>query len=185
MTEPLHLIMGNKVYSSWSLRPWIAMKVNGLDFAETVIALKQNDTGAQIAKYSFGGKVPVLKHGKRTVWESLAILEYLADAFPEKSWWPKDPDARAVARSVAAEMHAGFSALRTHMGFNVRRDLKGLGRTAEVDVDIARIQALWSDARGRFGRGGPFLFGAFSNADAMYAPVVTRFNTYGVELDSV
>ena len=185
MAEVLHLIIGNKVYSSWSLRPWIAMKVNGLDFQETVICLKQPDTSAQIAKHSFAGKVPVLKHGNRTIWESLAILDYLADTFPEKTWWPKDPDARAVARSIAAEMHAGFSALRTHMGFNVRRDLKGLGRGAGVDADIARIQTLWNDARRRFGKGGPFLFGAFSNADAMYAPVVTRFKTYGVELDPI
>jgi glutathione S-transferase len=185
MAEPLHLIIGNKAYSSWSLRPWIAMKMNGLAFQETLICLKQPDTSAQIAKYSFAGKVPVLKHGKRTIWESLAILDYLADTFPEKAWWPKDPDAKALARSVAAEMHSGFSTLRTHMGFNARRDLKGLGRAPGVDVDIARIVTLWNDARAHFGKGGPFLFGTFTNADAMYAPVVSRFKTYGVELDPV
>jgi glutathione S-transferase len=185
MADTLHLVIANKAYSSWSLRPWLAMKVNALAFQETVIRLAEPDTATQIARYSAAGKVPVLKHGHRTVWESLAILEYLADTFPDKPWWPADAEARAMARSVAAEMHAGFSALRSHMGFNVRRDLKGLGRAPGVDADIARITALWRDARRQFGKGGPFLFGAFSNADAMYAPVVTRFKTYGVELDPV
>jgi glutathione S-transferase len=185
MADTLRLVIANKAYSSWSLRPWLAMKVNALAFQETVIRLAEPDTATQIARYSAAGKVPVLKHGHRTVWESLAILEYLADTFPDKPWWPADAEARAMARSVAAEMHAGFSALRTHMGFNVRRDLKGLGRAPGVDADIARITALWRDARRQFGKGGPFLFGAFSNADAMYAPVVTRFKTYGVELDPV
>jgi glutathione S-transferase len=161
------------------------MKVSGLAFQETVLRLAEPDTAAQIARYSAAGKVPVLKHGDRTIWESLAILDYLADTFPEKPWWPANPDARAMARSISAEMHAGFSALRTHMGFNVRRDLKGLGRAPGVDADIARISTLWRDARQQFGNDGPFLFGAFSNADAMYAPVVTRFKTYGVELDPV
>lgn len=177
----LHLVIGNKAYSSWSLRPWIAMKAQGLAFRETVIGLQQPDTAAQIKKYSAAAKVPVLLHGAVTVWESLAILEYLADTFPEKAWWPKDPPARAHARAVAAEMHAGFSNLRGHMTMNIRKSVPNKSRPDAVNADIARIDALWKESRGRFGgEAGPFLFGAFSNADAMYAPVVTRFKTYGV-----
>lgn len=177
----LHLVIGNKAYSSWSLRPWIAMKAAGLVFRETVVALQQPDTAAQIRKYSAAGKVPVLIHGAITVWESLAILDYLADTFPEKTWWPKDPPARAQARAVSAEMHAGFSNLRGHMTMNVRASVPDKSRPEAVNADIARIDALWKECRGRFGgETGPFLFGVFSNADAMYAPVVTRFKTYGV-----
>lgn len=175
----LHLVVGNKAYSSWSLRPWIAMKANGLAFRETVIPLKQADSAAQIRKYSAAGKVPVLIHGDITVWESLAFLDYLADTFPG-AWWPEAPAARARARAVAAEMHAGFAALRNHMSMNVRKSVPHKSRPADVNVDIARIAQLWTECRAAFGQGGPFLCGAFSNADAMYAPVVTRFNTYGV-----
>ncbi|MGE4062444.1 MAG: glutathione S-transferase family protein [Rhodospirillaceae bacterium] len=177
----LHLIIGNKAYSSWSLRPWIAMKANGLAFRETVIGLQQPDTTAQITKFSGAAKVPVLIHGAVAVWESLAILDYLADTFPDKSWWPKDPPARAQARAVAAEMHAGFSNLRNHMTMNIRTSVPHKSRPEGVSADIARIDALWKECRGRFaGETGPYLFGDFSNADAMYAPVVTRFKTYGV-----
>ncbi len=177
----LHLVIGNKAYSSWSLRPWIAMKAQGLVFRETVVGLQQSDTAAQIKKYSAAAKVPVLVHGAVTVWESLAILDYLADTFPDKAWWPKDPPARAQARSVSAEMHAGFSNLRNHMTMNIRQSVPNKSRPEGVNTDIARIDELWKECRGRFGgETGPFLFGAFSNADAMYAPVVTRFKTYGV-----
>ena len=185
MANDLHLVIANKAYSSWSMRPWVAMKAQGVEFKETVICLGQPDTAAQIAKYSPGGKVPVLKHGDITVWESLAIIEYLTDTFPGHNWWPKEPAARAMARSISAEMHAGFTNVRSTMPMNVRRSIPGPARTPGIDGEIARIQALWGAARKAHGNGGPFLFGAFSNADAMYAPVVTRFKTYGVALDAV
>jgi glutathione S-transferase len=185
MSNELHLIIGNKAYSSWSMRPWFALKVQGLAFKETVLPLFEPETSAFVKKYSGAGKVPVLVHGGITVWDSLAILEYLADAFFDKQWWPTDPHARAVARSVSAEMHSGFQPLRQNMGMNTRKSYPGRGMTPEVQDNIDRIQALWNDCRKKFGGGGPFLFGAFSNADAMYAPVVTRFKTYGVKLDPV
>jgi glutathione S-transferase len=176
------LVVGNKNYSSWSLRPWLAMKMAGASFQEIVIPLRQPTTAADIARHSPAGKVPVLHDGEITVWESIAILEYLAESIPEARLWPEDREARAIARVVSAEMHAGFVALRTHMPMNIRALKPDRGRTPEVEMDIRRIVTLWEDCRGRFGEGGPFLFGRFSNADAMYAPVVTRFNTYGVEL---
>ena len=181
----LHLVIANKAYSSWSMRPWVAMKAQGVAFKETVICLQQPDTAAQIAAHSAAGKVPVLKHGDVTVWESLAILDYLADTLPSHAWWPEDHAARAMARSISAEMHAGFTNVRSAMPMNVRRSILGRERTADVDKDIARIQMIWGAARKQFGQDGPFLFGKFSNADAMYAPVVTRFKTYGVTLDAV
>jgi glutathione S-transferase len=167
------LVIGNKNYSSWSLRPWLAMKMAGASFQEIVIPLRQQTTAADIARHSPAGKVPVLHDGEITVWESIAILEYLSEAMPEARLWPKDQEARAVARAVSAEMHAGFVALRTHMPMNIRASKPGRGRTPEVEMDIRRIVTLWEDCRARFGEGGPFLFGGFSNADAMYAPVVT------------
>ena len=176
------LVIGNKNYSSWSLRPWLAMKMAGQSFEEIVIPLRQQASAAEIARHSPAGKVPVLHHGETTVWESIAILEYLAEAIPEARLWPEHREARAVARAVSAEMHAGFAALRTHMPMNIRATKAERGRTPDVDKDIRRIVALWEDCRARFGEGGPFLFGRFNNADAMYAPVVTRFKTYGVEL---
>ena len=185
MTAESHLIIANKAYSSWSMRLWIAMKANGLSFRETVIGLDQPDTEEKIKAFSAAGKVPVLLHGDVTIWDSLAILEYCAETFPGKNWWPSDRVARAVARSISAEMHSGFQNLRTNMTMNVRKSLPGVGRNDLVDKDIARITAIWNECRAKFGAGGPFLFGAFSNADAMYAPVVTRFKTYVVALDPV
>ena len=181
----LALVIGNKNYSSWSLRPWLALKQAGIPFRELRIPLYTDTTRAEIRKYSPSGKVPALLDGGLTVWESLAIGEYLADKFPEKQFWPTDAAARALARAVSCEMHAGFSALRTHMSMNCRKHLPGKGRTPEVLKDIERIAALWNDCRARFGRGGDFLFGRFSIADAMYAPVALRFVTYAVELDPV
>lgn len=183
MPTDLHLIIANKAYSSWSLRPWIAMKVQELSFRETVIRLDQPDTAQNIKAYAAAGKVPVLQHGDITVWESLAILDYLAEVFFDRHWWPADPLARATARAVSAEMHAGFTNLRSTMTMNVRKSVPHVERSEAVDKDIARITAIWNECRARFGAGGPFLFGAFSNADAMYAPVVTRFKTYCVDLD--
>lgn len=181
----LTLVIGNKNYSSWSLRPWLVLKQAGIPFQEVSVSLYTETSRAEIGKYSPSGKVPVLIDVKITVWESLAIGEYLADKFPHKHLWPADPAARATARSVATEMHAGFSSLRQHMSMNCRKHLPGKGRTPEVLKDIARITTLWSDCRARFGKGGGFLFGKFSIADAMYAPVALRFVTYAVELDPV
>lgn len=179
----LTLVIANKAYSSWSLRPWLALKQAGAVFSEVVIPLRLPETAQAIARWSPAGKVPVLRHGATTVWESIAIIEYVAELFPRAGLWPTDPAARAHARTLSAEMHSGFVPLRSNMQMNVRRQLPGRGRTPEVEKDIARITAMWRDCRARFGRGGPFLFGAFSNADAMYAPVVTRFQTYAVDLD--
>ena len=181
----LALVIGNKNYSSWSLRPWFALKQAGISFREIPISLYTEASRAEIKKYSPSGKVPALIDGAVTVWESLAICEYLAEKFPEKQLWPADPAARAVARSAATEMHAGFNALRNHMSMNVRKHLPGKGRTPEVLKDIARITTLWNDSRARFGKDGDFLFGRFGIADAMYAPVALRFVTYEVELDPV
>jgi glutathione S-transferase len=185
MSTELHLIIGNKAYSSWSMRPWLAMKAIGLSFRETIIPLYEPSSPAEIRKYSAAGKVPTLQHGSITVWESLAILEYLADAFYDKPWWPSDPHARAVARSISSEMHAGFQPLRQQMGMNVRKVFPPRPVAPDVQDNITRIQNMWTDCRAKFGAVGPFLFGAFSNADAMYAPVVTRFKTYSVDLNPV
>ncbi len=177
------LILGNKAYSSWSLRPWLALKQAGLPFAETVIQLRQPDTRDRILAHSPTGKVPCLIDGDRVIWDSLAICEYIAELAPAAVLWPEDSYARAVARSASAEMHSGFVALRNAMSMDLKTDRSGQGLNPDSAADIARVQALWADCRARFGQGGPFLFGRFSVADAMYAPVVTRFVTYGVAVD--
>lgn len=166
------LVIGNKNYSSWSLRPWLALKVLGFSFDEKRITLYGPGAKEAILKHSPAGKVPVLIDGATTVWDSLAILEYLAERIP--GVWPAEASDRARARSVSAEMHSGFPSLRTHMSMNVRKRYPGKGRAPEVLAEVDRIQAIWSAAK------GPFLFGAFCAADAMYAPVVLRFRTYGV-----
>ena len=178
------LVIGNKNYSSWSLRPWLAMKVAGIAFTEQRIPLYGPDSKQRILAFSPAGKVPCLIIGEMPgdlrIWDSLAILEYLAEAHP--GLWPQDPAARATARSISAEMHSGFQNLRTHMSMNIRKRHPGKGRTPEALADIARITAMWSECRARFGKGGAYLFGRFSIADAMYAPVVLRFRTYAVDL---
>jgi glutathione S-transferase len=179
----LTLVVGNKNYSSWSLRPWLALRQAQIDFDEIVIPLYQAESKAALLRHSPAGRVPVLVHGDRTIWDSLAILEYLAETFPAARHWPEDAAARALARCIAAEMHAGFAALRAGLPMNLREHRPGRPRSAAVGADIARITAIWRDCRTRFGDRGPFLFGAFTAADAMYAPVATRFCTYGVELD--
>jgi glutathione S-transferase len=179
----LTIVVGNKNYSSWSMRAWLALKATGAEFDEVVIPLDEAATKAEILKHSPSGRVPALKRGSLVVWDSLAICEYLAEAFPEAKLWPADEAARAVARSVSAEMHSGFSALRSHWPMNVRSSFPNRGVTPEVHADILRIQAIWKDCRRRFGAGGPFLFGTFGNADCMYAPVVSRFRTYKAELE--
>lgn len=181
----LRLIIGNKNYSSWSMRPWIAMKVAGLPFEETLLPLYQPGSRDQVLKYSPTGKVPVLVDGDMVVWESLAILDHVADRFPDTRLWPVDVAARAHARAIAAEMHAGFADLRNHCPMNMRRDRsRKRDLTPGVQANVDRIDALWRDARARFGRGGPFLFGAFSAADAMYAPVVSRFASYSIPVST-
>ena len=174
----LRLVIVNKAYSSWSLRPWIAMRHFGVPFEETVIPMRQPETRARILEFSPTGKVPVLIDGDVRVWESLAILEYLAETHPEIAVWPRDKAARAHARTLANEMHAGFQALRNHCPTQFLRPVAKRALTPEVEADVARIEAAWAGARAQFGAGGPFLFGEFSAADAMFAPVVNRFHTY-------
>ena len=178
------LYIGNKNYSSWSLRGWLMAKAAGITFEEVMIRLRQPNTKAETLRHSPSGRVPALVHGEVSVWESLAIGEYLAELFPDAGLWPQDRGARAVARAVSAEMHAGFSALRNHFPMNMRSSFPNRASTPEVQADIDRINAIWHECRTRFGKDGSFLFGStFGNADAMYAPVVSRFRTYKVELD--
>jgi glutathione S-transferase len=181
---PLHLVIGNKNYSSWSLRPWLAMKVAGVAFEETVISLEAKDFKARVTAISGAGRVPVLIDGEVRVWESLAILEYLAENFPAAGLWPKTTAARAQARAVAAEMHAGFLALRRHLPMNIARPVKKRALDDGAAADVARIDTIWNECRAKFGAGGAFLFGRFGAADAMYAPVVWRFHTYAVEVSA-
>lgn len=176
----LHLIIGNKNYSSWSFRPWLAMKAAGIAFDETVISLEAADFKSRVTAVSRAGRVPVLIDGDVRIWESLAILEYLAEKFPAAGLWPKDAAARAHARAIASEMHAGFVPLRQQLPMNVARPVKKREIDAAAMQSVARIDSIWSECRETYG--GPFLFGAFGAADAMYAPVVWRFHTYAVAI---
>ena len=182
MTD-LTLAIGDKALSSWSFRPWFLMRHAGVPFTEDNIRLDRPDTRKILAEKSPAGLVPFLTHrtpeGPVQVWDSLAIMEYVNELYPDKGLLPAAPAARAVARAVSAEMHSGFSALRTVWPMNVLRENLRHLTTGGVQRDINRINAIWADCRTRFGEGGPFLFGAFSIADAMYAPVVSRFITYG------
>jgi glutathione S-transferase len=178
----LTLVIGNKNYSSWSFRPWIAMKTTGIAFDETVIPIREPGSKERTLAISPAGKVPILIDGDIRVWESLAILDYLAERHPQAGLWPAGRAARAHARAVAAEMHAGFVPLRRHLPMNMWRPVKRRELTSEVAADVRRIDTLWSDCRSRFGQNGPFLFGAFGAADAMYAPVVSRLHTYAVAM---
>jgi glutathione S-transferase len=181
----LTIILGNKNYSSWSLRAWLALEVTGAAFDEVVIPLWTEGAKERILAHSPSGKVPALRHGDVVVWESLAICEYLAETFPEAGLWPADPAARATCRSVSNEMHAGFMALRRAMPMNCRAKKPGKGMAEGVAADIERVTSIWRDCRARFGAGGALLFGHFTIADAMYAPVASRFRTYAVDLDPV
>jgi glutathione S-transferase len=176
----LKLIIGNKNYSSWSLRPWIAMKVAGIPFEETVISLDAADFKVHVGRVSGTGKVPVLIDDDVRVWESLAILEYLAEKFGSAGLWPADAAARAHARAIANEMHAGFLPLRRHLPMNMWRPVIKRDLTPEAAANVQRIEAIWNDCRARFGKDGRFLFGRFGVADAMYAPMVSRLHTYAV-----
>lgn len=176
----LRLAIVNKAYSSWSLRPWMLLTHFGVPFDETVIAMGRPETRSEILNFSPTGKCPALRDGHIVVYESLAIIEYIAENFPHLPIWPRDKAARALARSLANEMHGGFLALRNHCPTQFLRPVRKIALTPEVQSDVARIEAAWEDARSRFGAGGPFLFGAFSAADAMFAPVVNRFHTYDI-----
>jgi glutathione S-transferase len=178
----MKLVIGNKNYSSWSLRPWLLMTHAGIAFDEVNVRLFHGGFAAEIARYSPAGKVPVLIDGDVSVWDSLAIAEYLAERFPAQQLWPADRAARAYARSICAEMHSGFGNLRSQMPMNVTAVLPGMGWNVAVQHDVDRIAQIWIEARERHGAGGPFLFGQFSIADAFYAPVVSRFATYGIHL---
>lgn len=179
----LTLAIGNKNYSSWSLRPWLLLRQAEIPFEEVRIPLYTPDAVEQLLRWSPSGKVPALHDGAVVVWDSLAICEYLAERFPGKGFWPADTAARAMARSVSAEMHAGFGELRSTLPMNCRRTVVGRAIGEGARRDIERVMAIWNDCRSRFGAGGPFLFGPFTIADAMYAPVVLRFATYGVALE--
>ena len=179
----MNLITGNKRYSSWSFRPWFLMKMAGIPFKETHLWIRKPDSLAKIRKFSPGGRVPVLIDGNVKVWESVAICEYLAEKFPKKQLWPKDAKARAEASSVSHEMHAGFMAMRLNLPCHFINRYSNFVVPPDAQADIARIQEIWNDCRKKYGKLGPFLFGKFSIADAMFAPVVFRFFAYGVKAD--
>jgi len=182
-TAPV-LFLGNKNYSSWSLRPWLLLSYFEVEFDERVLWLDTPEFAAEVAKVSPSKRVPVLHHAGRVVWDSLAICEYLNDTLIEGRGWPQDPDARALARSAACEMHSGFPALRQHLPMNCARQPDGYRWPADAQADIERVQALWRQLRAAAGEGA-FLCGEFGIVDAMFAPVVIRFRGYGVELDPI
>jgi glutathione S-transferase len=179
----LKLVIGNKNYSSWSMRPWLALRANDIAFEEVFIPLYTGDADkGKILDVSRSGRVPALIDGDVTVWDSLAIIEYLAERFPDARLWPHDRARRAHARAIAAEMHSGFLPLRNECGMNLHRPIRAIALSADAKANVARIQEIWSDCRARYGQQGPFLFGAFGAADAMFAPVVHRFRTYAIEV---
>jgi glutathione S-transferase len=180
----LKLVIGTKNLSSWSLRPWFFLRQNGIPFSELVIELDRPETQAEILRYSPSGRVPALIDQDLTVWESLAICEHLAERLGIADAWPSDPAARAMARSVAAEMHSGYAALRREMSFEATRRPEAVALSPEASADVMRIREIWREARSRFGEGnGEWLFGRFGIADAMFAPVALRFYGYAVPLD--
>lgn len=181
----LKLVIGNKNYSSWSLRPWLVLTAFGIPFEEELVPLDAPDFKARVREHSPAGRVPVLIDGEAVVWESIAILEHLAERFPDKPIWPALPAARAHARSAATEMHGGFAGLRSALPMNLRRPVETRDVPDDAARDLRNIVRRWEEARERFGKGGPYLYGAFSAADAMYAPVVTRIRTYALPVDAV
>ncbi|MGA7383263.1 MAG: glutathione S-transferase family protein, partial [Methylocella sp.] len=174
------LVIANKAYSSWSFRPWILMRHFGIAFDEVVIPMAQENTRAEMLRFSPAGKCPSLQDGKIAVWDSLAIIEYVAELHPRIPIWPRPPAARAQARSLAAEMHSGFAGMRGLLPMNMRREVKKRELTPEARADVARLERAFAQARGEFGQAGSFLFGDFSAADAMFAPVVNRLYVYKV-----
>ena len=180
----LTLVIGNKNYSSWSMRPWLALRANNIPFEEVFIPLYTDNPAdkQRILSFSRAGKVPALIDGDITVWDSLAIIEYLAERFPEAKLWPEDRAMRAHARSISAEMHSGFMALRNECGMNLHRPVGAVALSADAKANIARVEEVWRDCRQRYARSGPFLFGAFTGADAMFAPVVHRLRAYAIDV---
>jgi glutathione S-transferase len=180
----LKLVIGNKNYSSWSMRPWLALRANDIAFEEIFIPLYTDDKAdkERILSFSRAGKVPALIDGEVTVWDSLAIIEYVAERFPDARLWPEDREMRAHARSISAEMHSGFLPLRNECGMNLHRPIRPIALSADARANVARIEEIWIDCRQRYGKLGPFLFGAFGAADAMFAPVVHRFRTYAIDV---
>ncbi|MFZ2155563.1 MAG: glutathione S-transferase family protein [Bradyrhizobium sp.] len=178
----LKLVIGNKNYSSWSMRPWLALRANDIAFEEVFIPLYTDDRAdkERILSFTHSGKVPALIDGDVTVWDSLSIIEYVAERFPGARLWPEDRAHRAHARSISAEMHSGFMALRNECGMNLHRPVRAIELSADARANVARIQEIWIDCRERYGKSGPFLFGTFGAADAMFAPVVHRFRTYAI-----
>jgi glutathione S-transferase len=177
----LKLVIGNKNYSSWSMRPWLALRASNIAFEEIFIPLYTGDADKKrILSFTHSGKVPALIDGDVTIWDSLAIIEYLAERFPQARLWPEERAQRAHARSISAEMHSGFAALRNECGMNLHRPVGAIALSADARADIARVQQIWSACRERHGQSGPFLFGSFGGADAMFAPVVHRFRTYEI-----
>jgi glutathione S-transferase len=177
----LKLVIGNKNYSSWSMRPWLALRANNIPFEEVFISLYTGAADKQrILGFSRSGKVPILVDGDIAVWDSLAIIEYVAERFPEKRLWPEHPAHRAHARAISAEMHSGFAALRNECGMNLHRPVRAIKLSDEARANVARIQEIWAECRARYGQSGPFLFGSFGAADAMFAPVVHRFRTFAI-----
>ena len=181
----MRLVIGNKRYSSWSLRPWLALAHHEIPFEEILIPLYRDGSKEAILTHSPSGKVPTLIDGGTTVWDSLAILEYLAERFPDFALWPHDPTRRALARSISAEMHSGFTGLRNELPMDLAPVDPGRARSAAAEADIARVAAIWRQCREAAGTEGAFLFGAFGAADCMYAPVVLRLDRYRVPLDPV
>jgi glutathione S-transferase len=180
----LTIYVGNKNYASWSLRAWLALRATGAEFAEEMIPLFQPGSKETLLRHSPSGKVPALHHGDVVVWDSLAICGYLTEQFPAARLWPADPAAKAMARSISAEMHAGFQALRREFPMNIRSSFPGREISPEAQADLNRVMAIWRQCRNRYGEGnGDYLFGHFTIADAMYAPVVTRFLTYKFDLE--
>jgi glutathione S-transferase len=182
----LKLVIGNKNYSSWSMRPWLALRANNIAFEEVFIPLFTGDADKRrILEVTPSGKVPALVDGDITVWDSLAIIEYLAERFPDARLLPEDRASRAHARSISAEMHSGFMALRSECGMNLHRPIGAVPLSDDARANVVRVQQIWSECRSRYGKSGPFLFGAFTGADAMFAPVVHRFHTYAIEVTPV
>ncbi len=179
------IVIGNKNYSSWSLRGWLALKHTGVEFDEIMVRLDQAETLVQLQSHSPAAKVPVLKSPAGDIWDSLAICEYLAETFPEAGLWPEGVEARAHARVVSAEMHSGFVTLRSMMPMDLRTKLPMPTGNAALTADINRIDAIWQNCRARFGQEGAFLFGTFTIADCMFAPVVARFASYGPNISSI
>ena len=181
----LKLVIGNKNYSSWSMRPWLALRANDIAFDEIFIPLYTGEADKKrILGFTQSGKVPALIDGDVTVWDSLAIIEYAAERFPEARLWPEDRARRAHARSISAEMHSGFMALRNECGMNLHRPVRAIALSADARANVERIQQIWIECRQRFGKSGPFLFGAFGGADAMFAPVVHRFRSYAIPVEA-